>query len=144
MKKTKPISKVSILGAAAVAAGAAAGAYYFYGSKEAKKHRQHMASWMQKAEKEIVTEVKKLKNTALSEKNVKAIIATVSKKYEQVQKLDKKDVAEFARVVGGAWKDVAAELKKEAGAAKKTVKKVVAKGTKVAKKTVKKAVKKIS
>jgi hypothetical protein len=90
MKKGTSKAK-SLLGAAATVAGvvAGAGAYYFYGSKDAKKHRHQVASWMKKAEKEIVTEVKKLKENAFNEKNVKSIVATVSKKYEALQKIDK-------------------------------------------------------
>lgn len=132
--------KKGVTGAAigAAAVGAAAAGYYFYGSKNAAKHRKTAAKWAVKAEKEIQMQAKKLKAAAMNEKNYKQIVQTVAKKYQGIQKLSAKDVSAFVKGFEGGWKKMGATAKKSAAPAKKAVKKAVKKVAKAVKKVTKK------
>ena len=59
---------------AALTMGALASAYYLYGSKNASKHRKQVAKWADKAEKEVVSQAKKMKDAALTDANMKMVI----------------------------------------------------------------------
>ncbi len=119
---------VAAAAAAAGVAAAGAGAYYFYASKDAKKHRKVAAAWMLKAEKEIKSQAGKLKDAAMNEKNYKQIVQTVSKKYQQANKVGGAELASFVKNLNGEWK----KMKKQAPAAKKAVTKAVQKVAKKA------------
>lgn len=138
-KATKGTLVKAAAAGTAVAAAGAASAYYFYGAKDAKKHRKQAAAWMVKAEKEIKDQAGKLKAAALNEKNYKQIVGAVSKKYQALQKLDKKDVASFVKGLEAEWKGMKSAAAKSSAPAKKAVKKVVATAKKDVKKIVKKA-----
>ncbi len=97
------MKKITKLEVVAGLAAAAAGAYYLYYSKSAKKNRAAMKSWMGKAEKEIVTEAKKLKDAALNEDNYRRIVSAVSSKYQKLRKLESGEVEEFISTLGSAW-----------------------------------------
>ena len=66
-KETKQTTKDRLLspgalGALAAATAAAAGAYWFFGSKDAKKHRTEIKSWMLQARADVMDAVSKLKD----------------------------------------------------------------------------------
>ncbi len=121
-------TKVELEGVAAAAAGALGAAYYFYGTKGAAKHRKNAKAWMVKAEKEILTKAKKLQAATLNEKNYHAIVSAVSAKYQQLSKIDKKDVENFKKTLKSAWKEL--KKMKTATHAKRTVKKAPSKAKK--------------
>ena len=104
------------------AAAAAAGAYYFYYSKGAAKNRAVAKVWMKKAEKEIISETKKLKEAALNEKNYHKIVATVSDKYQKLKKLESGELKGFSTALKSAWKKVQKEAKSKEKTVKRTVK----------------------
>ncbi len=110
-EESAPKSKVglAVAGIAATAL-ASAGAFYFYGSKNAKKHRAETLEWMKKAEKEIMVRAKKMKKDAMNSAEYKKIVAEVSKKYESLKNVDAKDVQDFALTLTKAWKDIQAKL----------------------------------
>ncbi len=101
-------------------AAAAAGAYYLYYSKNAHKNRAKAKEWMEKAEDEVMEKVKKLKD-ALTEKNFKEIVSTVSEKYKKLRKLEEKEVASFIDALQSSWKDI----KKNIGGATKKASKII-------------------
>ncbi|MDO8575226.1 MAG: hypothetical protein Q7R78_00795 [bacterium] len=102
MKTSKKVEIATVATAATALVGA--GLYFFLGSKEAKKHRKDVTTWMKKAEKEVASKVKKLKKETFNEANYKKIVAEVSKKYKGLQKLEESEVKQFATVLGKAWK----------------------------------------
>lgn len=117
-KSTKSKVELAIAGVAASAL-AGAGAYYFYASKNAKKHRATTVAWMKKAEKEVITRAKKLKAEAVNSAAYKQIVADVSKKYHSLKNVDAADVKDFAATLNASWKKIEKDLVKKVTAAKK-------------------------
>ena len=130
------------IGAGLLAAGAAAAAgYYFYGSKDAKKHRQIASKWATGMKKEIVREAKKLKS--IDAQDFADIVDTVMSTYQGVRSIDPADLKRAANELKANWKMVQSELKnagrKDISRAKVVVKRSVASGKKTVKKVVRKA-----
>jgi hypothetical protein len=119
------------LGAAAAAAVAAAGAagYWFYGSRDAKKHRSATAKWAKNLQKDVVKEAKKLKD--LDEKAVAAIVDQAAKAYKGLDDVTPGDLRAAVSELKGNWEQVRKELrstaKKSSSSAKKSVKKAAPK-----------------
>jgi len=113
MKKKKGMSKGSKeaigLGVAAIAA-AAAGAYYFYGSKDAKKNRKTVKSWMLHAKAEVMSEIEKMK--VVNEGAYKEAVAKVIKKYKAMKGMDRAELAALVATLQGHWKDIRREIEK--------------------------------
>lgn len=99
-------TKIGIVSATVAAVGAAAGAYYFYGSKDAKKHRVEAAAWMKKAEKEIITQAKRLKEEMFTRENYEKIVSQVSAKYREMKDVGKDEVDDFVESLNDAWDDI--------------------------------------
>lgn len=116
------------VGAGVLAAVAAAGAagYWFYGAKDAKKHRNATAKWAKNLQKDVVKEAKKLKD--LDEKAMAVIVDQAAKAYKGLDD-----------VTPGDLRAAVAELKSNWETVKKGVRRTVKKTTASAKKTVKKA-----
>lgn len=131
-KKMTRMEAVEI-GAGVLAAVAAAGAagYYFYGSKDAKKHRSATAKWATGLKKDVIREAKKLKK--LDEAAMAAIVDNAAKAYKGMQNVTPADLKAAVSELKGNWAEVRKELSRT-GVAKKPA----------AKKAVKKAVKKVA
>lgn len=131
-KKMTRMEAVEI-GAGVLAAVAAAGAagYYFYGSKDAKKHRSATAKWATGLKKDVIREAKKLKK--LDEAAMAAIVDNAAKAYKGMQNVTPTDLRAAVSELKGNWAEVRKELSRT-GVAKKAV----------VKKAVKKAVKKVA
>lgn len=112
-KKTK-------LGAVAGLAAAAAGAYFLYYSKHAKKNRAKVADWMESAQKEVVKEVRRLKDATLNEKNYQRIVDAVTEKYRKVRAIESSELERFRTALGSAWKQFQEEFAKSDNKSKKT------------------------
>lgn len=100
------------LGAIAGLAAAAAGAYYLYYSKNAKKNRAKVADWMDSAKKEIVAEVKRLKEETLTQENYERIVDAVSEKYRRLRNIEATEVERFTGALGSAWQEFRKEYKR--------------------------------
>ncbi len=111
-EKSKTSHKAAISIAAGLVTAAAAGAYFLYGSKNAKKYRSNVKSWMFKAKGEILSELEKLEN--VSEEQYHAIVTAVTKKYETLSGIDKKDVALFLADIKKQWKAIVSSKKARA------------------------------
>lgn len=140
-KKMTKLEAVEI-GAGVLAAVAAAGAagYYFYGSKNAKKHRAATSKWAKGLKADVVREAKKLKK--LDEKAIAAIVDQAAKAYKGLDDVTPGDLRGAVNELKGNWSAIRKELgssgKKAATTAKKAVKKAVKKAApkkKVAKKS---------
>ncbi len=128
-KKTDHTKRNSALGAGALAAGAAlAAGYYFYGSKDAKKHRKAAEKWANDLKKDVAREIKDLEK--VSKKDVTRIVNQAAKSYAALSELDTSDVMAAAKELKDNWETLTDEVTKKT---KKTTKK--------ARSTAKKAVK---
>lgn len=134
-------TKVEI-GAGVLAAAAAAGAgYWFYGDKDAKKHRKAASKWAKDMKRDVVKSAKKLKR--LDQKAMARIVDEAAAMYEGVRSVDRKDLRAAAAELKRNWEAVKGEVRGGVRKVKKAAKRVAKKTTKKAvKKTVKKAAKK--
>ncbi len=83
------------------AAVAAVGAYFLYGTKDAKKNRKQVKSWALKAKGEVLGALEKADKMTQGEFNdlVSKVLAT----YATVEKVSKKDLAEFKQEMTENW-----------------------------------------
>jgi len=114
--KTKKANtkKVALrIGAGLAAAGAAAAAgYYFYGSKNAKKHRKIAAKWASDMKKEALKEAKKLENA--SPKAFAAVVDRIAKTYQGARSIKAEDVKRAANELKANWDMIQRETKRTA------------------------------
>lgn len=122
---TKTKVAVSTLALTAAAAG-----YYFYGSKNAKKHREATSAWAKGLKKEVVEKAKLAKNVTPA--MIQTIANEAAKIYQHEKNVKVEDLKNAVKELKSNWERVAEEAQKTKKAAKKTVK--VAK--KAAKKTI--------
>lgn len=143
-KKSSNLVKGVEAGAALAAVAGAAAGYYFYGTQNAKKHRQAATSWAKGLKKDVHTQVKNLKK--IDAKSVATIVDKASKSYQTAKGASKTDVMMAAKELKANWKAIQAELapsQKAVKAVKKTMKKVEKAATKkMVKRTMQKMVKK--
>lgn len=140
-KKMNTMQKAEVA-AGVIGALAAAGAagYYFYGAKDAKKHRNATQKWAKGLKNDVIREAKKLKD--LDEKAVALIVDSAAKAYKGFDGVTPADLRAAVSELKSNWESVRKELRstgrKAVSSAKKTVKKAAPKKT-AAKKTAKKA-----
>ena len=108
------------LGVVTGLATAAVGAYYFYYSKSAHKNRAIAKAWMEKAEDEIMTEVRKIRDIAPDEKDFKNIVVAVSSKYQKLRKLESREVKAFTAALSSSLMRIKRDLAKEKDVLKKS------------------------
>lgn len=139
-KKSEPKkSGVSVGKVAAISAGVAAlgaGAYYLLGP-DAKKNQKKVGAWMDAAEKEISSVVKKAQK--VSEPIYHNLVDGLVSKYASQYNMKEKEMATFAKKLKSEWKGTKTAVTKKAAAAVKAV----AKAKKVVAKAEKKAIKKV-
>ena len=95
------------LGLAALAA-AAAGAYYFYGSKDAKKHQRKMKSWAVKARGEVMEKMEHMKS--LSQATYDKAVTEVMDKYKKIKTISPAEVNALAKDMKSHWNRISAHL----------------------------------
>lgn len=139
------------IGAGVLAAAALAGAagYYFYGTKNAQKHRHAASVWAKGLKRDTMKQMKKLEK--IDAKSVAAAIDKASSAYRGAKGVADADVDMAVDELKKNWSKMKKELEPSADvkkmvksvstpkAVKKTVKKAVKKVVKAAKKTVKKS-----
>ncbi len=136
--KKKMMGVAEAVGTGAVLAAAAG--YYFYGTKNAKKHRQAASSWAKSMKKDVTKQASALKK--VDAKSIAKIVDQASKSYKTMKGASVTDVQAAAKELKANWKMIEKELepnrdiKRAVGTAKKTVKKAAA--------TAKKAVTKVA
>lgn len=117
---------------AGIAAAAAAG-YYFYASKDAKKHRKLATRALDGFKKEVIREAKKLK--AMDADDIADAIDTAVVAYKGVRSIKREDLNRAAKELKANWEQVKREAKTGAEKSTATAKKAM--------KTVRKAAKKM-
>lgn len=125
-----------VAGAAALAAVAAAGAYWFYGSKDAARHRKSARSWMLKARAETMEAVEAAvdKFGDIDKEKYLQIVKTAVKHYSGVAGVTAGEIAQITKDLTGAWVEMQRAKKGTKPAVKKAVKKTVSKSKAVVKK----------
>ena len=108
------------VGVGVAAAAAAAGAYYFFG-KDGDKHRKSAQVWVNKAKKDVLTQIKQQK--VMNQKAYEVISAKVMKKYEKFKKENPEAYALLAKEFKAYWPKIAKHLPKPVKAVIKSAKK---------------------
>lgn len=123
MNKTKKIALgVGIAGAAALAA-------YLYSTKDGKKIRNNISSWVIDAKAEVANKVAKAKD--INEVFYNDIVAKTIARYKKMKGVDPKELAALGVDLKKGWTHVKRELK---SSAKKVTKKETKKATSTKKK----------
>ena len=117
---------------AAAAAAAAVGAYWFYGSKDAAKHRKSARSWMLKARADVLSgvEIAIEKAGHIEKETYMNIVEDVLSRYSKIAGVTSAEMKEMTRDMKNAWQHMQQIYKK--GGAVKVAKKM---SKKVSKKT---------
>ncbi|MBP7741303.1 MAG: hypothetical protein KA104_01255 [Candidatus Pacebacteria bacterium] len=138
-KKGMSALEAAEIGAGVLATIAAAGAagYYFYGTKNASKHRHAASVWAKGLKRDAMKQMKKLEK--VDAKTVAAAIEQAASAYRGMKGVADTDVELAVRELKKNWTMLQKEMEPSA-AVKKAVK--TATHPKVAKKEVKKVVKK--
>lgn len=105
------------IGAAALAAAAAGAGYYFYASKDAKKHRQVASTWAKGLKREAVKRAKSLKK--IDARAIARAVDEAAEIYEGVRGVSAADLRAATRELKANWKKMHAELKPKKAAPKK-------------------------
>src|SRR4051812_38232435 len=87
-------------GLAAVGAAAAAG-YYFYASKDAKKHRKVAAKWADGLKKEVIKETKRLQD--IDARSVARAIDTAASTYAAARSIDAGEIRRATAELKKNW-----------------------------------------
>lgn len=119
MKETKSSHKGVLTLTAALVAGAAVGTYFLYGSKNAKKYRSNVKSWIFKAKGEVIEAIEKLED--VTEDQYHMIIDRVTAKYESMPHVDMSDIKKLKDDLKKHWVEIVktAHSKKKTRASKK-------------------------
>lgn len=114
------------IGAGVVAAGAAiAAGYYFYGAKNAKKHRAAASTWAKGLKNDVMKQAKKLEK--IDQKSIAALVDTVAAAYA-TGRIDSAQLKAAARELKANWKKIQEDVApKKKPAPKKVAKKSAAK-----------------
>lgn len=142
---TKKTSKGKIaveIGAGLAVAGAAAAAgYYFYASKQAKKHQKLAVQWANGLKREVIREVKQLDK--IDPEKVAKVVDTVVDTYRGVRSINAADLRRAANELKSNWKMIEREIRKtgrkSVSRAKVVGKRTLARGKKTVKKIVRRA-----
>jgi hypothetical protein len=132
-KKSNGVSTGTVVGvgaAAAAAAAAAAGAYWFYGAKDAARHRKSAKSWMLKARAETMEAVENAveKLGSIDKETYLKIVDGVIKRYSGVAGVTAAEVSQMTKDLKSAW----AHMNTASRTASKVGKKVAKKAKKSA------------
>lgn len=132
-KTAGPGAGVALGAAAAAAAVAAAGAYWFYGAKDAAKHRKTARSWMLKARAEVMEGVENVieKLGDIDKETYMKIVDGVVKRYAGVAGVTAAEMAQMTKDLKAAWAHMQSARK---SATRPAVKKAAKKAAKAAKK----------
>jgi hypothetical protein len=115
----------AVVGAAATAAAAAAAAYWFYGAKDAARHRKNARSWMLKARAETMeaVEMAVAKLGDIDKEKYMQIVDGIVKRYAGMAGVTAAEVAAMTKDLKAAWQHMHAASRTAKGAGKKMVKK---------------------
>lgn len=132
--------KRAAVGIAAGLAAAAAAGYYFYGSKNAKKHRGAAAKWANDMKKDVIRQARGLQNLTADE--YAAVVEKVAATYRDAKNINREDLARAAQELISNWDKVKKELRIAGNKGKAKAKTASRRAGATVKKAVKRATKK--
>jgi hypothetical protein len=104
-KRTSKVAKTHLgVGLAASVAAAALGAYFLYGSKHAEKNRAKVKGWTLKAQSEVLTHMKRMKQ--VSEADYQAIVSRVIAQYRGAKNVTGPELLALASDLRRHWKAI--------------------------------------
>ena len=112
-------------------AAAASAGYYFFGSKNAAKHRAKSAVWAKEMKRDVVKKAKTLKK--LDERAYKAMVDEAMRAYVTMKSVDKKDVQAAAKELKEGWEHIRAEVARTAKRGARTARSSVKKASRAVK-----------
>ncbi len=127
--------------AGAAAAGAAAAGYYFYASKNARKNRETASKWAVDFKDDVVSQAEQLKK--IDRAALVGIVDGVTRAYESVRSLDRKDLMRAAGELKDNWTKLRAELQTTGRAASREARRTVEDAKSTARKTARKVTSKV-
>jgi len=107
MKKSQ--KQAIAIGAGAALAAAAAG-IYFFGGKRGAKNRKKVSAWAEKAKREALAELRKVKT--VSKQSYNKTVDEVMKRYKQAKRLDPAELTALASELKSHWNSISKELGK--------------------------------
>lgn len=110
MKKSQ--KKVLAVGAGAAAVAAAAAGIYFLTGKQGTKNRKKIGTWAAKAKREVISELKGLKN--ISQSTYHQAVDTVARRYKGLKNIDAAELAAVAQELKGHWDTISKQIKPSA------------------------------
>lgn len=111
------VPAAAIVAGVLAATGAAAAGYYFYGAKDAKKHRKAAVVWAQDMRKEIQKEAKRVRSLDMSVMH--DVIDRISGAYAEARKVDPAEIRRAADELKGNWKKLRGEVDGASGRRKR-------------------------
>ena len=130
-EQKKKIGAAVTLGA--LAAGAAAAGYYFYGHKDAEKHRREAAAWSRSFKKEVMRQMESAK--AVNKDTVAAAVDKAVGIYERLRAIDTAELLHAARELKTHWQHLAEDFQLESKHARTSVSRSVKKAAAPAKRS---------
>ena len=123
-KQKEDLMKTEIAVGVAVATAALAG-YYFYASKDAKKHRKAVSTWMGNLKEDVMQEAKRLQ--VATPEAFAIVVDSIASTYAKAKDVNASELAELITELKENWDDAKKDIAKKAGSAKKISKKVKSK-----------------
>jgi len=114
---------------AAVALGAlAAAGYYFYASKNAKKHRNDVAEWARSFKKEVIKQLENAKE--INQETIGEAVDRAVGAYQSLKAVDTSELLKAARELKDHWKEFAEDFAEEGKRSVRTVRRGLKRATK--------------
>lgn len=107
----------TVIATAALAAG-----YYFYASKDAKKHRKAVSKWMGSFKDEVMLEARRLQ--VATPEAFATLVDSIAGAYTKTKDVNTFELSEVVRELKENWEDAKKDIAKKTESAKKLSKKL--------------------
>lgn len=91
----------------------AIGGYFLFGSKNARKNRQKIDNWIENAQEDVMTQIKKIKK--ISKDKYYEIVDEISDKYSKLKEVGKEKADELRLELKSKWEQIEKEAHEEYG-----------------------------
>lgn len=119
-KQKEDLLKTEVAVGVGLATAALAG-YYFYASKDAKKHRKAVSKWMGNLKEDVMVEAKRLK--VATPEAFAIVVDSIASTYAKAKDVNASELSELIAELKGNWDDAKKDITSVTGSAKKVAKK---------------------
>lgn len=119
-KQKEDLLKTEVAVGVGLATAALAG-YYFYASKDAKKHRKAVSKWMGNLKEDVMVEAKRLK--VATPEAFAIVVDSIASTYAKAKDVNASELSELIAELKGNWEDANKDITSVTGSAKKVAKK---------------------